>query len=101
MSTDLLSGLGYEELLAELGTRMSRLSAEATCSAWHERTEEELPRLCYEIVQSGIPGSFDTVIVSVLEARLLVLIAERLGHWVTLQPGRRGWMPHIPKEAKA
>ncbi|MBX9656755.1 hypothetical protein K2Y11_24315 [bacterium] len=100
MSTDLLADISYEELLGELGTRMSRLSAEATCSVWHQRADEELPRICYKVARLGTPASFDTVIVSVLEARLLVSIAERLGHWVTLRPGRRGWMPHVPAAMK-
>jgi hypothetical protein len=42
MSTDLLAGISYEELLTELGTRMLRLFAEATYSAWHKGAEEEL-----------------------------------------------------------
>lgn len=97
MSTDLLSGLEYEELMAELGQRMARISKEATCSSWHERIEEELPQVCYEVVRRSAPELFDTAIISVLEARLLLTLAERLGHWVTRRPGRRGWMPHIPK----
>jgi len=97
MSTDLLENLSYEELLAELGCRMARISEEATCSGWNERIEDELPRLCREIVRTNRPGAFDTTIISVLEARLLVLLADRLGHWVTRKAGRRGWMPHVPK----
>lgn len=100
MSTDLLETLSYEELMAELGCRMSRISEEATCSSWHDRIDEELPQICYEIVQSRAPGALDTTIISVLEARLLVLLAQRLGHWVTRHPGRRGWMPHIPEVMK-
>lgn len=92
--------LDYEELMAELGQRMSRLSEEATCSTWHYRVEEELPQVCYEVVQQARAGTFDTTVISVHEARLLVSLAEELGHWVTRLPGRRGWMPHVPKAMK-
>jgi hypothetical protein len=100
MSTDIFAGLDYEELMAELGQRMSRISQEATCSSWHDRNNEELPQMCYEIIRRARPGALDTTLISVLEARLLVSLAEELGHWVTRLPGRRGWMPHIPKAMK-
>jgi len=100
MNTDLFEGLEYEELMEELGCRMSRLSEEATCSSWHERVEEELPEVCIDIVERNRPGLFDTTVISVLEARLLMSLAERLGHWVTRHPGRRGWIPHIPDAMK-
>lgn len=100
MSTDLFEGLEYEELIEELGCRMSRLSGEATCSSWHDRVEEELPEACLDIVERNRPGMFDTTVISVWEARLLVELAERLGHWVTRCPGRRGWMPYIPHVLK-
>jgi len=100
MSTDLFAGLDYEELMAELGQRMSRISEEATCSSWHDRINEELPEACYAIARRARPGGLDTTLISVLEARLLVSLAEELGHWVTRAPGRRGWMPHIPEAMK-
>lgn len=100
MSTDLLDGLSYEELIAELGWRMSRISKEATFDSWHYRVDEEMPRVCYQIALCGRPGYFDTEAISVVEARLLVALAERLGHWVTPGPGlgRKSYVPEAMRQ---
>lgn len=99
MSIDLFAGLDYEVLMAELGQRLSRISEEATCATWHYRVNDELPQACYDIALSGVAGTFDTTIVSVLEARLLVSLAERLGHWVT-RDGGAGWTAYVPEAMK-
>ncbi len=54
MNTDLFEGLEYEELMEELGCRMSRISEEATCESWHFRLDEELPHVCYDIVRASV-----------------------------------------------
>jgi hypothetical protein len=99
MSTDLFHGLSYESLMAELGWRMSRISKEATLDSWHYTVDEEMPKVCYEIAISGMPGYFDTEAISVVEARLLVAMGERLGHWVVPGEGL-GWKPYVPESMK-
>jgi len=99
MSTDLFDGLSNEELMAELGWRMSRISKEATLNSWHYTVDEQMPIVCYEIARSGKPEEFDTEMISVIEARLLVALARRLGHWVV--PGERfDWKPYFPQAMK-
>lgn len=98
MSTDFLEGLDRETLMAELGGRMSRIAEAARCTSWHHSTAEEVPRACYEIAATGKPGQFDSI--SMLTARLLIAIAERLGHWVVPKQGELGWEPYVPKAMK-
>ena len=99
MSTDLFDGLSNDELMAELGWRMSRISKEATLNSWHYTVDEQMPIVCYEIARSGKPGKFDTETISVVEARLLVALAGRLGYWVV--PGERlDWKPYFPQAMK-
>ncbi len=98
MSTDLFDGLSRKELMAELGWRMSRISESATCECWHYAVDEDVPRACYEIAATGRPGYFDSI--SVLTARLLIALADRLGHWVIPEKGEVGWKPYIPKTMK-
>ena len=98
MSTDLFEGLNREELMAELGWRMSRISETATCECWHYTADEDVPRACYEIAALGEAGYFDSI--SVVTARLLVALADRLGHWVVPEKGQLGWKPYIPKAMK-
>src|ERR1044072_2442565 len=99
MSTDLFDGLSYEELMAELGWRMSRISKVATCDSWHYTVDEEMPRVCYEIALSGSQGHFDTEPISVVTARLLVALADRLGQWVVPDNGL-GWKPYVAEAMK-
>jgi hypothetical protein len=98
MSTDLFEGLSREELMAELGWRMSRISENATCEVWHYTLKEDVPRACYEIAATGRPGYFYSI--SVLTARLLIALADRLGHWVVPKEGQVGWKPYTPKAMK-
>ena len=95
MSTDLFEDLSRDELMAELGWRMLRISENATCECWHYTVDEEVPRACYEIAATGRPGYFESI--SVVTARLLIALADRLGHWVVPKKGEIGWKPYVPR----
>jgi hypothetical protein len=98
MSTDLFEGLSRDELMAELGWRMSRISENTTCEVWHYTLHEDVPRTCYKIVATGRKEYVDGI--SVVTARLLVALADRLGHWVVPKQGELGWKPYVPKAMK-
>jgi hypothetical protein len=99
MSTELFSGIPREELMAELGRQMQAISEEATCCAWDYRVAEELPRVCYAIVERNEAGDFMGTPVSVPLARWLAAMAGHLGHWVDAAGG--GWAPYSPEAMKA
>lgn len=96
MSIELFSGLPPEDLLMELGSRMARVEEEATSCSWHDSVKESLPAVCYEIVERGQGGLFKAEWVSLLEARLLVSLATRLGHWVDVGKSER-WERYVPE----
>lgn len=99
MSIDLFIGIPREELVAELGRQMSAISEEATCCGWEDRIAEEMPRVCYAIVEKNEPGDFMLTPISVPLARWLVAMAEHLGHWVDWGGG--GWQSYVPEAMKA
>jgi hypothetical protein len=98
VSTELLKDIPREELMGELGRQMSAILEEATCCGWDYRIAEEVPRVCYAIVEKNKAGDFMLTPISLPLARWLVAMAEYLGHWV--DSGGGGWKPYVPEAMK-
>jgi hypothetical protein len=96
MCTELFNGIPREVLMAEMGQQMRAISEEATCCGWDFRVAEEVPRVCYAIIDANQAGDFMLTPISLPLARWLVAMAEYLGHWVDSGDGG-GWAPYVPE----
>lgn len=88
-------------IMLALGNLMSETSEECWCAGWMENTENVLPALCWMAFVTNKPQSWGKGVISVEWAKALLILAEQLGGWVTLDldaPGEyyERYKPHTP-----
>jgi hypothetical protein len=67
-----------------LGEIMSDISELCYNATWMRGTEDILPRLCAQALETGQPQDWGQDAISVDVAYFLTVLADITGHWVTL-----------------
>jgi hypothetical protein len=82
-----------DEAMALLGGLMSDASENCYCAGWLVGCEDDIPYVCRRILAGAGPNELGLWgLINALDARLMVSIAEGLGHWVDY-----GGKPYTPK----
>jgi len=86
-----------EQTLTEvLGELMSAVSEDCYCAGWMEGTEYVVPELCRRVMKLHRPHPWAHGELGPGMAAVLMTIADKLGHWATLNEGSTGFVPFDP-----
>lgn len=74
--------------LAELCREISDFSEESYCAGWMGGIEDDLPRLCAKVIETGRPHHYGQATVTVERAKYFTQLAADAGSWVDMDGNR-------------
>jgi hypothetical protein len=96
----IFDSLRYEDrrdvIVQVLGALMSELSEDHYCAGWMMGLEEDLPRLCRDVL-SGTPRTYGMHEITREKAETLTYLAGKAGSWATLGNGYL-YEPYSPQD---
>lgn len=85
-----------DSLIRTLGELMSAVSEDCYCAGWLDGTEHVVPALCMLVAKTKRPHSWGMGQLDTGMAAVLLTLADKLGHWVTLGDGATKYEPFDP-----